>query len=216
MNVHKRCEESVPNLCGCDHTERRGRMQLAINCVANKLSIEVKQGRNLIPMDPNGLSDPYVKIKLIPDSDGVKRKTKTIKATLNPVWNETLTFDLKPEDKDRRILIEVWDWDRTSRNDFMFLTKNPQKRLGCGSIGEDDVRNHSFFRRIDWEKIENREVQPPFKPKIKHRKDVSNFDRQFTSEKTDLTPTDKLFMMNLDQTEFTGFSYLNPEFVQHI
>lgn len=50
----------------------------------------------------------------------------------------------------------------------------------------------------------------------KHPKDVSNFDKQFTSEKTDLTPTDKLFMMNLDQTEFMGFSFLNPEFVQHI
>lgn len=49
-----------------------------------------------------------------------------------------------------------------------------------------------------------------------HRKDVSNFDKQFTSEKTDLTPTDKLFMMNLDQTEFMGFSFLNPEFVQHV
>ncbi|KAJ8929446.1 hypothetical protein NQ314_017895 [Rhamnusium bicolor] len=39
---------------------------------------------------------------------------------------------------------------------------------------------------------------------------------KFTSEKTDLTPTDKLFMMNLDQTEFMGFSFLNPEFVEHV
>lgn len=43
MNVHKRCEESVPNLCGCDHTERRGRIQLHISCQANKLVVEGKR-----------------------------------------------------------------------------------------------------------------------------------------------------------------------------
>jgi len=96
------------------------------------------------------------------------------------------------------------------------LVKNPTKRLGCMEKGEDEVKSHSFFRRIDWEKLEAREVQPPFKPKIRHRKDVSNFDRQFTSEGVELTPTDKLFMMNLDQNEFAGFSFLNPEFIQHV
>nr|CAH8819204.1 unnamed protein product [Trichobilharzia regenti] len=120
MNVHKRCETNVPRLCGVDHTERRGRIYLKISCQESKFLVEVKEGKNLIPMDPNGLADPYVKIKFGPNDDlGRKFKTKTVKSNLNPIWDEKFTIDLHPDDESKRLHFEVWDWDRTSRDDFM-------------------------------------------------------------------------------------------------
>ncbi|VDP74997.1 unnamed protein product [Echinostoma caproni] len=99
---------------------------------------------------------------------------------------------------------------------WFLLTRDPHERLGCGSNGERDIREHQFYRRIDWHKIATRQVQPPFKPRIKDRRDVSNFDREFTKDAPKMTPTDKLYIMNLDQTEFTGFSYVNPEYILEV
>lgn len=122
MNVHKRCEKSTPHLCGADHTERRGRIQLNITFESStssrttgQLKVEIKDAKNLIPMDPSGYSDPYVKIKLFE----TKQKTKIMKKELNPSWNETFMFDVVPSSFDKRLNIEVWDFDIARKNDFM-------------------------------------------------------------------------------------------------
>ncbi len=54
MNFHKKCAKVIPNLCGIDHTERRGRIRLNIKIQDQKMCIQVFEARNLIPMDPNG------------------------------------------------------------------------------------------------------------------------------------------------------------------
>ena len=42
MNIHKRCLEQIPNLCGSDHTERRGRIQVTANVQNGGRELEVK------------------------------------------------------------------------------------------------------------------------------------------------------------------------------
>ena len=45
MNVHKKCQESVPNLCGCDHTERRGRIHISISVFGNLMTVHIVEAK---------------------------------------------------------------------------------------------------------------------------------------------------------------------------
>ncbi|KAK2708104.1 calcium-independent protein kinase C-like [Artemia franciscana] len=95
-----------------------------------------------------------------------------------------------------------------------FMTKNPAKRLGCVQAhgGEVAIRNHAFFRDIDWEALEARKVKPPFKPRIKNKKDTVNFDSEFTKEDPVLTPINPDVVRAINQEEFRGFSFINPDY----
>nr|QNS30455.1 protein kinase C epsilon [Locusta migratoria] len=95
-----------------------------------------------------------------------------------------------------------------------FMTKNPAKRLGCvvAQGTEAAIRVHPFFRDMDWEALEARRVKPPFKPKIKSKKDALNFDAEFTKEEPVLTPVNPDVLRAINQDEFQGFSFVNPDF----
>jgi hypothetical protein len=95
------------------------------------------------------------------------------------------------------------------------LVKNPAARLGSGPHEEYDIKKQPFFRRIDWTKIENREVQPPFIPSGKKDSvSAENFDPVFTNSHVTLTPADESVMKTMRGDEFKHFTYVNTAFGQ--
>lgn len=92
-----------------------------------------------------------------------------------------------------------------------FLNKNPLERLGCQpQSGFTDITSHPFFKSINWELLEAKQVAPPYKPKLETDRDLEHFDPQFTTENILLTPDDPDEIEKIDQSEFEGFEYVNP------
>ncbi|KJE98284.1 AGC/PKN protein kinase [Capsaspora owczarzaki ATCC 30864] len=93
------------------------------------------------------------------------------------------------------------------------LVKDPEKRLGGSRNDAKDVKLHTFFKDVKWDKLLAKEIPPPFRPRIKSPKDTSNFDKEFTSEIPRLSPIEGRTLDQWDQAEFTNFSYTAPSVV---
>lgn len=94
----------------------------------------------------------------------------------------------------------------------LLFERDPTRRLGV--VG--NIRAHPFFKVVNWPALEKREVEPPFRPKVKSPSDCSNFDREFLSEKPRLSHADKNLIDSMDQAAFAGFSFVNPTLEQII
>jgi cGMP-dependent protein kinase len=56
------------------------------------------------------------------------------------------------------------------------IVADPKKRMGCLKNGPADVKNLSWFKDLDWKKLEAKQMTAPHVPKIKSNTDDSNFD----------------------------------------
>ncbi|KAG8385906.1 hypothetical protein BUALT_Bualt03G0093800 [Buddleja alternifolia] len=84
-----------------------------------KLFVRVIEAKNIPAMDPNGLSDPYVKLKL----GKQKFRSKVVKKCLNPSWCQEFTF--KVDDLKEELRISVLDEDKYFNDDFVGQIKVP-------------------------------------------------------------------------------------------
>lgn len=88
------------------------------------LRIRIIAGHKLAKKDIFGASDPYVKVDIINSENGTMIEsfhTKTKKRTLNPVWDEEYILAVLP--KKQRLILEVYDENRLTRDDFLGLVE---------------------------------------------------------------------------------------------
>merc|ERR1712130_486547 len=67
-------------------------------------------------------------------------------------------------------------------------------------------RSIPFFKDVDWEKLQKREVPAPWKPNLKSRTDTSNFEDEFTEMAVDSPSYPSFIPGSLDG--FENFSYV--------
>lgn len=96
------------------------------------LRLKVIEGVNLAKKDIFGASDPYVRISLYRGDreEGLidTKQTKVVKKTLNPKWNQEFLFRVNP--RDNVLLLEVFDLNRVTRDDFLGLVEIPLHFMG--------------------------------------------------------------------------------------
>ncbi|KAL7582528.1 hypothetical protein Lser_V15G42932 [Lactuca serriola] len=87
------------------------------------------------------------------------------------------------------------------------LQKDPSKRLGNGAMGSDEIKRHKWFKPINWKKLENREIQPSFRPEVAGDHCVANFDKCWTDMPLTESPASS---PNGSTTLFQRFTYVKP------
>ena len=87
------------------------------------------------------------------------------------------------------------------------ITVNPKKRLGYGEEDAKKIKEHEFFKGVEWEKYLNKEIEPPFLPEFDNETDLRYFDKMFTDEPIDSNrPT--VYSRPREHSVYKDFTYM--------
>lgn len=99
-------------------------------------------------------------------------------------------------DQMNKILEHEWKIPKYISDDgkdicLKLLEKEPKNRICCDGNGVQPIKDHPWFKDIDWELLKQRKVTPPFVPATKGKRDIGNIDDEFTREAPMETPMEK-------------------------
>ncbi|XP_043117169.1 regulating synaptic membrane exocytosis protein 2 isoform X29 [Puntigrus tetrazona] len=92
--------------------------------VGHQLIVTILGAKDLPSREDGRPRNPYVKIYFLPDrSDKSKRRTKTVKKSLEPKWNQTFMYSPvhRREFRERMLEITLWDQARVREEESEFL-----------------------------------------------------------------------------------------------
>ncbi|GAB1299327.1 Regulating synaptic membrane exocytosis protein 2 [Apodemus speciosus] len=102
----------------------RVQIKLWFDKVGHQLIVTILGAKDLPSREDGRPRNPYVKIYFLPDrSDKNKRRTKTVKKTLEPKWNQTFIYSPvhRREFRERMLEITLWDQARVGEEESEFL-----------------------------------------------------------------------------------------------
>uniref|UniRef100_UPI0037E96E0F regulating synaptic membrane exocytosis protein 2 isoform X13 n=1 Tax=Semicossyphus pulcher TaxID=241346 RepID=UPI0037E96E0F len=102
----------------------RVQVKLWYDKVGHQLIVTILGAKDLPPREDGRPRNPYVKIYFLPDrSDKSKRRTKTVKKSLEPKWNQTFMYSPvhRREFRERMLEITLWDQARVREEESEFL-----------------------------------------------------------------------------------------------
>ena len=110
----------------------------------------------------------------------------------------------------KKILIPDYVSDEAQDLITKLLIINPLKRLGYGEDGANKIKQHPYFKGINWDDAWNLKLKPPFIPNLSNETDLKYFDNMITDEKLN-SDSDISGISTLNSNshkDFKGFTYV--------